>query len=112
MDILYLSHCVPNPPDKGERIRAFHEVNWLTDQHRVHIACFARDEAEKEAGLALAGRCASLYIEILSAKLALARAAVHFALGGCFMISFYGRRRLRRQEPALFGRCALVGGGI
>jgi sugar transferase (PEP-CTERM/EpsH1 system associated) len=107
MDILYLSHCVPNPPDKGERIRAFHEVNRLTDQHRVHVACFARDEAEKEAGLALAGRCASLYIEILSAKLALARAAVHFALGGCIMTSFYGSTALRRHVATLSARVRL-----
>src|SRR5882724_4493345 len=25
-ELIYLAQCVPNPPDKGEKIRAFHEL--------------------------------------------------------------------------------------
>ena len=107
MDVLYLSHCVPNPPDKGERIRAYHEVKRLAQRHRVHVACLARSAAEKEAGMALADYCTSVRIEVLSAKPALLRAAAQFALGGCLMTSFYGNGALRRYVSELAGRVRL-----
>ena len=34
MNILYVSHCVPFPPDKGERIRAYHVVRSLAARAR------------------------------------------------------------------------------
>jgi hypothetical protein len=46
MDISFLSRCVPNPPDKGDKIRAWHELNALAASHRVHLACFAKNTEE------------------------------------------------------------------
>lgn len=37
MRILYICHRVPYPPDKGEKIRAFHEIRALARRHRVHL---------------------------------------------------------------------------
>jgi sugar transferase (PEP-CTERM/EpsH1 system associated) len=39
--ILYLCHRVPYPPDKGERIRAFHEIRALSRRHRVSLFTLA-----------------------------------------------------------------------
>lgn len=39
--ILYLCHRVPYPPDKGERIRAFHQVRALARRHRVSLLTLA-----------------------------------------------------------------------
>src|SRR5207302_6297789 len=69
--VIFLSHCVPNPPDKGEKIRAHHELNHIARRHPVHLICFARQEYELEAALELKDRCASIYVEMLpSAALA------------------------------------------
>lgn len=89
MEILYLSQCVPNPPDKGERIRSHHEFMHLSSRHRVHLACFARDPQEMDASEELRPRCASLYVERLNRPLALYRAAVQFALGGSLTTAYY-----------------------
>jgi sugar transferase (PEP-CTERM/EpsH1 system associated) len=35
--ILYLCHRVPYPPDKGEKIRAFHQVRALAQRHKVSL---------------------------------------------------------------------------
>jgi sugar transferase (PEP-CTERM/EpsH1 system associated) len=40
-DILYLVHRVPYPPDKGDRIRAFHLLRFLASRARVHVACLS-----------------------------------------------------------------------
>jgi len=101
MDILYLSHCVPNPPDKGEKIRAFHEVNHLAKKHRVHLACFARTSAEMRDAEVLKDRCASVYVEPFSKSHSLAAAAVRFGFGDCLTTSFYRSSRMRRHVTSL-----------
>ena len=101
MDILYLSHCVPNPPNKGEKIRAFHELNHLSKKYRVHLACFARNADEIRDAEVLKDRCASVYVEPFSRSRALADAAVCFGFGGCLTTSFYGSRRMRRYVESL-----------
>ena len=64
-EVLFLSQCVPNPPDKGERIRGFHLLSHLAGRYRVHLVCFARHAAELENALVLQDRCASVYVELL-----------------------------------------------
>ena len=54
-DILYLVHRVPYPPDKGDRIRAFHLLRWLSERAAVHLACLA-DEPVGEGVAAALGR--------------------------------------------------------
>jgi sugar transferase (PEP-CTERM/EpsH1 system associated) len=101
MDILFLSHCVPNPPDKGERIRAFHELAHLAGMHRVHLACLARSSRELRDAEALRDRCASVHAVPMRPAWALARAVVRFAGGACLTTSFYGSRALARRVAAL-----------
>jgi sugar transferase (PEP-CTERM/EpsH1 system associated) len=52
-DLLFLAHRIPFPPDRGDKIRSFHELKHLAGLKRVHLACFADDEkdASNLAGL-------------------------------------------------------------
>jgi polysaccharide biosynthesis protein PslH len=47
-DILYLVHRVPYPPDKGDRIRAFHLLRSLSGRATVHLACLADEPVREE----------------------------------------------------------------
>ena len=108
MDILFLSHCVPNPPDKGEKIRAVHELNTLAKKHRVHLACFARSEADVAHANQLKDRCASVFVEQLSPWRALAGAALRFGAGGCLSTSYYRSPRMEQHIEALRSRSLAV----
>lgn len=44
--LLIVSHCVPYPPDKGERLRVFHIINVLGRFFNLYLLCFSRG-AEK-----------------------------------------------------------------
>src|SRR5205823_14371293 len=39
--VLYLTHRVPYPPDKGDRIRNFHLLRQLARRGRVWLGCLA-----------------------------------------------------------------------
>ena len=59
-DILLLTHRLPYPPDRGDRIRSWHLLKALAGMGRVHLAAFADGPSEIAhiATLrALVGRC-------------------------------------------------------
>lgn len=46
MNILFLSQRVPEPPNKGDKIRSHHLARRLAERHAVHVACLADDAGE------------------------------------------------------------------
>jgi sugar transferase (PEP-CTERM/EpsH1 system associated) len=44
--ILYLCHRVPYPPDKGDKIRAFHQVQAIARRHEIDLFTIADDAAD------------------------------------------------------------------
>ena len=60
MRILFLSHRIPYPPDKGDKIRSFHQVQGLASRgHDVHVHAFADDPADLRHADTLRSVCAS-----------------------------------------------------
>ena len=45
-ELLYLTHRVPYPPNKGDKIRSFHLLRHLSQRYRVHLGTFVDDEAD------------------------------------------------------------------
>jgi len=110
VELLYLSHCVPNPPDKGEKIRAYHELTVLAERFRVHLSCFARTEGELEDARALLDRCAPVYVApLFPFPLHLARAGVRFQLGQSFNDTLYSNRRFSRGLLSLIESRPIAG---
>ena len=95
-EILFLSHCVPNPPDKGERIRSFHELQFLAKRFRVHLVCFAKSTSELEHAHALLDTCASVRVHVVSNAKALVRAMIGFSAGECLSTSYYEVPEIRQ----------------
>ena len=46
MSLLFLAHRVPFPPDRGDKIRSFHILQYLAKRTPVHLVTFADDEAD------------------------------------------------------------------
>lgn len=59
-DLLFLAHRIPYPPEKGEKIRAWHEFLHLARTHRMHLGCFIDDAADEAHLPTLAAHCADL----------------------------------------------------
>lgn len=106
MELLYLSHCVPDAPDKGEKIRAFYVGNDLARQHRVHLVCFARTDAEVATAKTM-GNYASVYVEKISPNVALAKAGWGFLWGSCLNTRYFFSCAMRQHVQRLSGSVKL-----
>jgi sugar transferase (PEP-CTERM/EpsH1 system associated) len=58
--ILYIAHRIPYPPNKGEKIRAFHQIRHLSRTHEVHLACLVDEREDLEHTKTLEKYCASV----------------------------------------------------
>ncbi len=71
-DVLFLSHRMPFPPDRGDKIRSHHILKRLATLAPVHVATFADDDRDmgEEVELAALARSYSLVRRIKPLALA------------------------------------------
>jgi sugar transferase (PEP-CTERM/EpsH1 system associated) len=98
--ILYVAQRVPYPPDRGDKLAAFHAVRYLARRHSVTVATLA-DSAEE---LANADHLRSFGIEVevarrtpMSSGLAMLRALFR---GDPLTLAFFRSRELARRIAA------------
>lgn len=74
MRILYLCHRIPYPPNKGDKIRAFHQIKALAAVHEVDVFTLADDPADLAHRADLARYCRRLIVARVYPPLARLRA--------------------------------------
>ena len=92
LKILFLCHRLPYPPDKGERIRAFHTIRGLARRHRVHL--LALDDGAGADPAPLAELCERVEVFPLSRRAAYARAALGALRPRPLTLSFFQSKPL------------------
>ena len=105
MNILYLCHRIPFPPDKGDKIRSFHQIESLGKRHRLHVVTFV-DSAEDERHVPeLRARCASLTVDRRTMATNVTREAKALLTGEAFSVACFrspvlarGVERTLREE--------------
>ncbi|MBI3408491.1 MAG: TIGR03087 family PEP-CTERM/XrtA system glycosyltransferase [Planctomycetes bacterium] len=60
--LLYLTHRVPYPPDKGDRIRTYHFLRFLADRADVYLASLADEPVDDDARRTLESLCREVAI--------------------------------------------------
>lgn len=110
-EILFLSHRIPWPPDRGDKIRSHHELRALAALAPVHVGCFADDARDESFGPDMAEITASQRIVRRSGSRAVAalrglarREPLSVALFESAAMHDYVRRTLaERPIRAIFG---------
>jgi len=105
MDILYLAHRIPYPPDKGDKLRSYREVEHLARRYRVWCACFVDDPADEAHIEPLRAFCHDVAAIRLSRSWAKIRGFGGLLGGRTITESFYSHRQmwktLRRWSSAV-----------
>ncbi len=105
MQILFLTHRLPYPPDKGERIRAFHELRYLAARHEVDLYCFADSQECAGNQRFLQDMCRSIYVEVPSKPFRFLQAGVNFVTGKPISFGFFHSLRFNKKVRQALSRC-------
>ncbi len=96
MNILYLAHRLPYPPNKGDKLRAFHQIADLSRRHHVWCACFVDDPKDYAYVSTLRKYCHELATVRLRPRLATIRGLAGLARGKALTPSYYEHRSMHR----------------
>ena len=67
-ELLYLTHRVPYPPNRGDRIRNYHLLRHLAKDHQIHLACLADEPPTDETRAELDRLCQQVAIVPVTSK--------------------------------------------
>lgn len=105
-ETLFLSHRIPFPPDRGDKIRSHHLLAGLAAQGPVHVATFAESASDRAQEGALAQISASHLLVNRSKSLALAGAEAILSARPVSLTAF-DNARIRRWIAETLERNAI-----
>lgn len=82
MRVLYLAHRFPFPPNKGEKIRAYHQIRGLAARHEIWLATFEDPEVSHDQLSGLDELCREVNVVSLGKGARLVRGARSLFLEG------------------------------
>jgi sugar transferase (PEP-CTERM/EpsH1 system associated) len=97
MRILYLCHRIPYPPDKGEKIRAFHQLRGICAQHEVDLFTLADDAGDLIHESALTRYCRRVAVARIRPKLARLKALPWFFTRTALTLPYFRSAKLERE---------------
>src|SRR5690348_7830944 len=97
MRILYLCHRIPYPPDKGDKIRAFHQVRALGLRHEVDVFTLVDSGQDLEHRAALASHCHQVTVARVVPRLARLRALPFLMTRTPLTVPYFRSAELQRE---------------
>lgn len=94
--LLYLVHRIPYPPNKGDKIRSFHLLRFLSQHYRVYLGTFVDRKSDAKHAAVLGEYCADVKVITLSPLLARARCLLGLVRGDPLTLAYYGSNALQR----------------
>jgi polysaccharide biosynthesis protein PslH len=99
--ILFLCHRIPFPPDKGDKIRSFNELVYLSKQHEIHLATILDRESDNEYIKTLGKYCKRVFAVRFNRKIRLLKSLIS---GKPFSISNFYCRDLQEFVDETLGK--------
>ncbi len=104
MKILFLAHRIPFPPDKGDKIRSFQVLQYLSARHEVHLVCLIDNPRDVRAAEELRRTQPHLVYEELKPFAQRVRMLKALWQNKPLTVSYFYLPRLQRQLDALMAR--------
>jgi sugar transferase (PEP-CTERM/EpsH1 system associated) len=104
MNILYLVHRLPWPPDKGDKVRSYHLLHHLVSRHRVFLGTFVDDPADMIHLDTVRALCAGSHIARLDPREAKIRSLRGLWRGEPLTLGYYRDGGLQRWVEGVLER--------
>jgi polysaccharide biosynthesis protein PslH len=66
--LLFLTHRLPYPPNKGDKVRSYHLLKHLASRHSVYLGSFVDDPDDEQHLPTVKGFCADMHVARLHPK--------------------------------------------
>jgi len=99
-DLLFLTHRIPYPPNKGDKIRSFNLLKQLVKDYRVHLGTFIDDPVDWQYVAELDKLCGQTCYEGLNPLSAKLRSTRGFLTGEALTVPYYQNARMRKWVDA------------
>ncbi len=105
--LLFLAHRIPYPPDKGDKIRSYNLLRFLSQRYDIHLGAFVDDAADWQHRDTLLGICKSVKLVALHPRMARIRSLVGLVTGEALSLPYYRspvmsgwvRGVMKREKP-------------
>src|SRR5512139_3067623 len=101
MKILYLAHRIPYPPNKGDKIRSFNEIKYLSQRHEIHLACLADDPKDLKYENDLKHFCKSTNVVLVNPKNVKLKSGFYLFSKKPLSVPYFYSRKLHRSVDQL-----------
>ena len=88
-NLLYLTHRIPYPPNKGDKIRSYHLLKYLSERYRVYLGTFIDVEEDWQYTEKVKNLCVDTCLIKLNPKIAKLRCLAGFATGNPLTLPYY-----------------------
>lgn len=95
-DILYLTHRIPYPPNKGDKIRSWHLLKHLAQRYRVHLGTFIDDPDDWQHVDKVKALCDETYFAALNPRIARFRSLGALASNRPLTLDYYRNNALQQ----------------
>ncbi len=99
--ILFISHRIPYPPDKGDKIRSFNEIKYLSKNSLLDILTFVDHPKDYQYENQLKKYCNKLYIYPIKKLFHGFKAAYFFVIGKTLSEGYYFSRKIQKKVNEL-----------
>lgn len=95
-NLLYLTHRIPYPPNKGDKIRSYHLLKFLSERYRVYLGTFIDAEEDWQYAENVKNLCADTCLVRLDPKMARLRCLEGFITGSPLTLPYYYDKTLKK----------------
>lgn len=94
-NILYLAHRIPYPPNKGDKIRAFNEVKFLSQSNSVDLICLADNPDDLKYGADLQQLCQRVQVFPLGVGTGKIKGMISLGIGKTISEAYFYQKRFQ-----------------
>ncbi len=95
--ILFVCHRIPYPPNKGDKIRSFHELQSLSRDYQIDLVTFVDNENDFTYKGELQQFCSRIFVFKLQKIAGIIKALIFFVRGKSLSEGFYFNRHAYKQ---------------
>ena len=102
--MLFISHRIPYPPDRGEKIRGWNLIRHLGSKYKLHYGCLIDDPADWQHVQRLRPFCEDFAAFGIDKRRQKLRALLRFRPGRPLMLDYYHQAELQRWADETLAR--------